>query len=52
MRWPASLAAVLQTEGLDDEEIVRRMQEHFGLGRLAASTRERLEAAVKSLNSP
>jgi hypothetical protein len=32
---------------LDDEEIVRRMQEHFGLERLAASTRERFEAAVK-----
>ena len=43
----AGLAEVLQTEGLDDEEIVRRMQEHFGLERLAASTRERFETAVK-----
>jgi hypothetical protein len=43
----AGLAEVLQTEGLDDEEIVRRMQEHFCLERLAASTRVRFEAAVK-----
>jgi hypothetical protein len=43
----AGLAEVLHTEGLDDEEIVRRMQEHFDLERLAASTRERFEAAVK-----
>jgi hypothetical protein len=28
------------------EDIIRGMQEHFGLGRLAASTRARFEAAV------
>jgi hypothetical protein len=47
----AGLAEVLRTEGLDEEEIVRSMQDHFGLGRLAASTRDRFEAAVKSLNN-
>ena len=30
----------------EDEDIIRGMQEHFGLGRLAASTRERFEAAA------
>ncbi|SFM85555.1 Protein of unknown function [Bradyrhizobium sp. Rc3b] len=40
----ASLAATLRSE--EDEDIIRGMQEHFGLGRLAASTRERFEAAV------
>lgn len=43
----ARLAAMLRTSGLEeDEDIIRGMQEHFGLGRLAASTRERFEAAV------
>ena len=43
----AGLAEVLRAEGLDETEIVRGMQAHFGLGRLAASTRERFETAVK-----
>ena len=30
----------------EDEDIIRGMQEHFGLGLLAASTRERFEAAA------
>jgi hypothetical protein len=43
----AGLAGTLRTSGLDeDEDVIRGMQEHFGLGRLAASTRERFEAAV------
>lgn len=42
----AGLANALRADGFDDEEIVRGMQEHFRLGRLAASTRERFEAAV------
>lgn len=43
----AGLAGMLRTTGLEeDEDIIRGMQEHFGLGRLAASTRERFEAAV------
>jgi len=43
----AGLAAILRTTGLEeDEDIIRGMQEHFGLGRLAASTRERFEEAV------
>jgi hypothetical protein len=42
----AGLAAILRGQGLDEREIVRGMQEHFRLGRLAASTRERFEAAV------
>uniref|UniRef100_A0A973WVA5 DUF3320 domain-containing protein n=1 Tax=Bradyrhizobium quebecense TaxID=2748629 RepID=A0A973WVA5_9BRAD len=41
----AGLAEILRAEGLEEEEeIIRGMQEHFGLGRLAASTRERFEA--------
>jgi very-short-patch-repair endonuclease len=43
----AGLAERLRSTGLEvDEDIIRGMQEHFGLGRLAASTRERFEAAV------
>jgi len=43
----AGLAEILRRGGLDeDEEIIRGMQEHFGLGRLAAPTRARFEAAV------
>jgi very-short-patch-repair endonuclease len=42
----AGLANALRADGFEDEEIVRGMQEHFRLGRLAASTRERFEAAV------
>jgi hypothetical protein len=44
----AGLAEVIRFHhGLEDEEeIIRGMQEHFGLGRLASSTRERFEAAV------
>ncbi|WIW45412.1 DUF3320 domain-containing protein [Bradyrhizobium sp. 62B] len=43
----AGLAAKLRNEGLEDvEDVIRGMQEHFGLGRLAASTRERFEAAA------
>jgi very-short-patch-repair endonuclease len=41
------LVEILRSRGLEDEdEIVRGLQDHFGLGRLAASTRERFEAAV------
>jgi hypothetical protein len=44
----AGLAEILRAGGLDEEEeIIRGMQEHFDLGRLAASTRERFEAATK-----
>jgi len=43
----AGLAERLRSAGLEeDEDIIRGMQEHFRLGRLAASTRERFEAAV------
>lgn len=43
----ASLAAELAREtGFEGEELVREIQEHFRLGRLAASTRERFEAAI------
>jgi hypothetical protein len=43
----AGLAEILRRGGLEDEEeIVRGMQDHFNLGRLAASTRERFETAV------
>jgi hypothetical protein len=43
----AGLVGMLRSTGLEeDEDIIRGMQEHFGLGRLAASTRERFEAAV------
>ena len=42
----ASLAAELRQKGFEGEELVREIQEHFRLGRLAASTRDRFEAAV------
>ncbi|MDF0522713.1 DUF3320 domain-containing protein [Bradyrhizobium yuanmingense] len=43
----AGLVGLLRSAGLEEtEEIIRGMQEHFGLGRLAASTRERFESAV------
>ncbi|MDI4237762.1 DUF3320 domain-containing protein [Bradyrhizobium sp. Arg237L] len=43
----AGLAGLLRSRGLEEnEDIIRGMQEHFGLGRLAASTRERFEAAA------
>jgi very-short-patch-repair endonuclease len=45
----AGLADQLRTQGLeDDEDLIRGMQEHFSLGRLAISTRQRFEAAVKA----
>jgi very-short-patch-repair endonuclease len=45
----AGLADLLRTQGLeDDEDLIRGMQEHFGLGRLAISTRQRFEAAIIS----
>lgn len=43
----ATLANQLRASGLDDEEVVRAMQEHFGLARLALSTRTRFEAAAR-----
>lgn len=43
----AGLADILRANGLeDDEDLIRGMQEHFGLGRLAVSTRERFESAI------
>ncbi|WP_342740060.1 DUF3320 domain-containing protein [Bradyrhizobium sp. B117] len=43
----AGLAAMLRASGLvEEEDIIRGMQDHFSLGRLASSTRERFEAAV------
>ena len=45
----AGLADVLRTQGLEDEEdLIRGIQEHFDLGRLAISTRQRFEAAIVS----
>ena len=45
----AGLADVLRAQGLEDEEdLIRGIQEHFGLGRLAISTRQRFEAAVRA----
>jgi len=45
----AGLADLLRSRGLeDDEDLIRGMQDHFGLGRLAISTRQRFEAAIKS----
>ncbi|KRR22382.1 DUF3320 domain-containing protein [Bradyrhizobium retamae] len=45
----AGLADFLRTQGLEeDEDLIRGMQEHFGLGRLAISTRQRFEAATMS----
>jgi hypothetical protein len=43
----AGLARTLGAGGAGAEEIVRGMQTHFGLRRLAASTRERFAAAVE-----
>ena len=38
------------SQGLEDEEdLIRGIQEHFGLGRLAISTRQRFEAAIVSM---
>lgn len=46
------LAEILGAGGLEEEEeIIRGMQEHFGLGRLAASTRERFEAATQIIRA-
>jgi Protein of unknown function (DUF4011)/REase_MTES_1575/AAA domain/Protein of unknown function (DUF3320) len=46
----ASLAYILRSRGLeDDEDLIRGMQDHFGLGRLATSTRQRFEAAINSV---
>ncbi|MEH2545593.1 hypothetical protein V1283_002238 [Bradyrhizobium sp. AZCC 2262] len=43
----AGLADVLRAQGLEeDEDLIRGMQEHFRLGRLAISTRQRFEAAI------
>jgi|SRR4051794_15608576 hypothetical protein len=43
----AGLADTLRTQGLEDEEdLIRGIQEHFGLGRLAVSTRQRFQAAI------
>ena len=45
----AGLADVLRAQGLEDEEdLIRGIQEHLGLGRLAISTRQRFEAAVRA----
>jgi hypothetical protein len=45
----AGLADFLRAQGLEeDEDLIRGMQEHFGLGRLAISTRQRFEAAIMS----
>jgi very-short-patch-repair endonuclease len=47
----AGLGELLRAGGLDDkEELIRGMQEHFRLGRLAVSTRQRFEAAIISPN--
>ena len=46
----AGLADILRSRGLeDDEDLIRGMQDHFGLGRLAISTRQRFEAAINSV---
>ena len=43
----AVAATSLRIRGLEEnEELIRGMQEHFGLGRLAISTRQRFEAAI------
>jgi hypothetical protein len=43
----ADLADILRAEGLEDEEdLIRGIQEHFRLGRLAISTRQRFQAAI------
>jgi hypothetical protein len=39
----------LRAKGLEDEEdLIRGIQEHFGLRRLAISARQRFEAAVRA----
>jgi very-short-patch-repair endonuclease len=43
----ASLAAQFLRDGLEGELLVREIQDHFGLGRLFTSTRERFEAAIQ-----
>jgi Protein of unknown function (DUF3320) len=42
----ASLANVFQPAELDDEAVIRTMQDVFGLGRLANSTRGRFQSAI------
>ena len=42
----ASLAALLRADGFMGEDLVRAMQEHFQLGRLASSTRARFGDAI------
>ena len=45
----ANFADFLRTRGLEEaEDLIRGMQEHFGLGRLASSTRQRFEAAIQA----
>jgi hypothetical protein len=45
----AGLADLLRTQWLEDnEELICGMQEHFGPGRLAISTRQRFEAVITS----
>lgn len=43
----ASLASRFQRDGLEGELLVREIQDHFELRRLAASTKERFEKAVE-----
>jgi hypothetical protein len=46
----AGLADILRSRGLeDDEDLIRGMQDHFDLGRLATSTRQRFEAAINPI---
>ena len=47
----ASLAAYCDARGLDDEGIVRSMQNHLELGRLKGPTRERFEEAVRLMRT-
>ena len=47
----ASLAAACDGDGLDDEGIVRAMQDHLQLGQLRGPTRDRFEEAVKKMRS-
>ena len=43
----ASLAVLSSRDGIEGEDLVRAMQEQFGLGRLANSTRARFESAIE-----
>lgn len=43
----ASLATQFRRDGLEGELLVREMQDHFGLGRLFTTTRERFEFAIE-----